>query len=171
MIKQISLIPTKNRILLISWLKENLNEKVVKLEYELGKCKKIMKEQENEIKELKSQAKDYKIDETIDNLVTFIDNKVLGNTNIEQIRAQARKKYKKMSKNMNCMHCKHTGSTQVCHIKAIADFNKLSTVEEINNISNLIGLCPNCHIDLDKHNKFEVTRTATLYNMLIKKSL
>lgn len=37
-----------------------------------------------------------------------------------------------------------------------------------NCMCNLIGLCPNCHIDLDKHKKFEVTRTATLHSMIIK---
>lgn len=70
---------------------------------------------------------------------------------------------------MDCVHCKHAGSTQVCHIKAISDFNKLSLVDDINDLSNLIGLCPNCHIDLDKHKKFEVMRTATLHSMLIKR--
>jgi predicted HNH restriction endonuclease len=64
---------------------------------------------------------------------------------------------------MKCVHCSHTGSTQVCHIKAIADFDKTTHVSIINDVSNLIGLCPNCHIDLDTHKKFEVTRTAKCY--------
>ncbi len=84
------------------------------------------------------------------------------------IRKESRKKYIENSVNMSCVHCGHTGSTQVCHIKPISEFNKLSLIEEINDLSNLIGLCPNCHIDLDKHKKFEVTRTATLHSMLIK---
>ncbi len=67
------------------------------------------------------------------------------------------------------MHCKHHGSVQVCHIKPISEFSKLSTIEEINDLSNLIGLCPNCHIDLDKHKKFEVTRTSILHGNIIKR--
>ncbi len=95
--------------------------------------------------------------------------KILGNTLVETVRSQARKKYKKLFKNMKCVHCKHNGSTQVCHIKAISEFDKLSEVEEINKISNLIGLCPNCHVDLDKHRKFEVMRTSILHSMLLEK--
>jgi hypothetical protein len=97
----------------------------------------------------------------------LIDKKMLGNVEVESIRTQARKIYKSKFPEMVCIHCKHSGSTQVCHIKAISDFDKFSLVSDINNIKNLIGLCPNCHIDLDKHKKFEVARTATLHSMLV----
>ncbi len=102
-----------------------------------------------------------------ESIIRTTTKKILGNTPVESIRSQARKKYKKTFKNMKCVHCKHEGSTQVCHIRAISDFDKFSEIEEINKMSNLIGLCPNCHIDLDKHKKFEVTRTAMLHSMLI----
>ncbi len=36
-------------------------------------------------------------------------------------------------------------------------------------MSNLIGLCPNCHIDLDKHKEFKVMRTSVLHSMLLGK--
>jgi 5-methylcytosine-specific restriction endonuclease McrA len=103
----------------------------------------------------------------IDSIVNKTTTKILGNTPVESIRSQARKKYKEIFKNMKCVHCKHDGSTQVCHIKAISDFDKFSEIEEINKMSNLIGLCPNCHIDLDKHKKFEVTRTAMLHSIFV----
>jgi 5-methylcytosine-specific restriction endonuclease McrA len=114
------------------------------------------------------QKKYNKLEETIESMVKLVDKKVLGNTNVEIIRSQARKLYKKFSNNLNCVHCNHSDNIQVCHIKSISDFNKLSTIEEINNISNLIGLCPNCHSDLDKSKKFEVTRTAILHSFLVK---
>lgn len=38
-----------------------------------------------------------------------------------------------------------------------------------NLIQKSLGLCPNCHINLDKHKKFEVTRTATIHRIIIDK--
>lgn len=110
-----------------------------------------------------------KLEDTVEQLVKMIDIKVLGNVSVETIRKESRKKYLNFNDDNRCVHCKHYGSVQVCHIKPISEFSKLSTVEEINDLSNLIGLCPNCHIDLDKHKKFEITRTATLHNLIIKK--
>ncbi len=95
-------------------------------------------------------------------------NKLCKKYKLESIRSHARITYKKYTKVMNCVHCNHSGSTEVCHIKAISEFDKLSSREEINHISNLVGLCPNCHVDLDRHKKFEVVRTVTLHSMLVK---
>jgi dynactin complex subunit len=148
-------------------IKENTE---IKLEIEKDNNKKLEKQSEYDNLQRKYdnlQKKYNKLEKTLESFLK-IEKKVLGNTNVETIRSQARKKYKNSSKNMNCVHCKHSGSTQVCHIKAISDFDKLSTIEEINDITNLIGLCPNCHIDLDKHKKFEVLRTTTLHSMLVK---
>ncbi len=132
-------------------------------------------ELDKEIKYLKKidelEKKYNKINNSFKSLLTLIDNKLLGNTNIKAIRAQSRQKYKNFSKSMNCVHCNHSGSTQVCHIKPISEFNKSSTVEEINKLTNLIGLCPNCHIDLDKHKKFEVVRTSKLHSLIVNKLL
>jgi 5-methylcytosine-specific restriction endonuclease McrA len=146
--------------------KENLEKENRILKEKLDLSEKLVM-----IQLVKSNKKYKKLEESIDSMAKLVDKKVLGNTNVETIRTQSRKKYKDFSKDMNCVHCKHSGSTQVCHIKAISDYNKLSSIDEINHISNLIGLCPNCHIDLDKHKKFEVTRTATLHSMLIKTHL
>ncbi len=149
-----------------------LIEKNKKLEEELRVANKSSRENE-EVKILKEKLqklenKQDKYEEIINSLVDKSDNKILGNTDIKSVRAQARMLYKKFSPNMICVHCKHSGSTQVCHIKAISDFNKLSLLEKVNHLSNLIGLCPNCHIDLDKHKKFEVSRTATLHTYIVK---
>jgi predicted HNH restriction endonuclease len=126
----------------------------------------LSKKQNND--DNKYKIKYEKLNETFDSLVKILNKKVLGNTSVETIRKESRKKYIENYANMDCVHCKHSGSTQVCHIKAISEFNKLSLVEDINDLSNLIGLCPNCHIDLDRHKKFEVTRTATLHSMLTR---
>lgn len=47
---------------------------------------------------------------------------------------------------MNCGYNKHY---EVCHVKDIKDFDRDSTVYEINHADNLIHLCPNCHWEFD----------------------
>ena len=51
-----------------------------------------------------------------------------------------------------CQVCGYDKHTEVCHKKAIKDFNNDATLCEINNIQNLLFLCPNCHWEFDnKH--------------------
>lgn len=51
-----------------------------------------------------------------------------------------------VSNNMSiCSHCGWDKFVHICHIKAIADWSLDSKVSEINALSNLIALCPNCH--------------------------
>ena len=38
---------------------------------------------------------------------------------------------------------------EVCHIKGISDHGLDTTIGEINDIHNLIALCPNCHWEMD----------------------
>jgi 5-methylcytosine-specific restriction endonuclease McrA len=145
--------------------KENLEEENRILKEEI----KVLKE--NKIKEnyqLKLDILQKKLDETTKLASKLIDKKIIGNVSVETIRSQARKLYKSKFPNMVCVHCKHSGSTQVCHIKPISEFNDFSLIDDVNNIKNLVGLCPNCHIDLDKHKKFEITRTATLHSLFVK---
>jgi predicted HNH restriction endonuclease len=44
-----------------------------------------------------------------------------------------------------CAKCGFSEHVQICHIKSISDFLDTDTVREINSITNLIQLCPNCH--------------------------
>ena len=48
-----------------------------------------------------------------------------------------------------CEFCGYSKHTQVCHVKAIKDFDKSCTVAEVNAPMNLLVLCPNCHWELD----------------------
>lgn len=48
-----------------------------------------------------------------------------------------------------CKNCGYEHHTEICHKKAVADFDKESTIGEINHIDNLICLCPNCHWEFD----------------------
>ena len=66
------------------------------------------------------------------------------------IRVNARKVMKDAKISYKCKVCAYKQYVEVCHIKAIADFNPTSLINEINSLSNLIYLCPNHHIELDK---------------------
>jgi hypothetical protein len=49
----------------------------------------------------------------------------------------------------SCVICGYSKHVEVCHIKDIADFPDTATIEEINQESNVIGLCPNHHWEFD----------------------
>lgn len=69
-----------------------------------------------------------------------------------RIRNLSRRIYKLSGKPECCMVCGYDKHFEVCHIKAISSFPKTATVGEINNINNLIALCPNHHWELDHGN-------------------
>jgi len=50
-----------------------------------------------------------------------------------------------------CAVCGYSIHTQLCHIKDISDFNKLTKLKVVNDISNLVFLCPNHHWELDNN--------------------
>lgn len=53
-----------------------------------------------------------------------------------------------------CPYCDYRNHVQLCHIKDIGDFPNDSTLNEINDPTNLIYLCPNHHWDLDHGHLF-----------------
>jgi 5-methylcytosine-specific restriction endonuclease McrA len=53
------------------------------------------------------------------------------------------------SKGKPCERCGYSIHVQVCHIKPISQFPKTALLSEINALSNLILLCPNCHWEFD----------------------
>jgi hypothetical protein len=64
----------------------------------------------------------------------------------DNIRAHARKLMKdEIDKGCGCFNCGWNQHVQVCHIKAINLFSKDALVSEVNNPTNLVLLCPNCH--------------------------
>lgn len=67
-----------------------------------------------------------------------------------RIRTLARKLYLKSDKSKFCINCKYDKHFDVCHIKAIEDFDLSITIAEINDLDNLIALCKNCH--WEQHN-------------------
>lgn len=66
-----------------------------------------------------------------------------------RIRELARMAYKRANLSRVCKNCGYSKFIEVCHIKPIASFEKTTTINIVNHITNLIGLCPNCHWELD----------------------
>jgi hypothetical protein len=69
-----------------------------------------------------------------------------------RVRNLARPQYLKNNPNPCCKNCGYSKHIEVCHIKPIKDFSETSTISEINHITNLIALCPNCHWEFDRGN-------------------
>lgn len=72
------------------------------------------------------------------------------------IRKNATDTYKNSDKPKCCLVCGYSKTYEVAHIKGVADFNGNSLISEINDISNLIALCPNHHWEYD-NTDFNIT--------------
>lgn len=67
-----------------------------------------------------------------------------------RIREHARKiaKMNGLDK-LPCKSCGYSKHVEICHIKSISEFEDNSLISEINDIKNIIQLCPNCHWEFD----------------------
>jgi len=65
------------------------------------------------------------------------------------IRMHARNDYFRNNDNKSCEKCGYSKYIEICHKIPIKDFDDNTTLGEINNRDNLIGLCPNCHWEMD----------------------
>lgn len=66
-----------------------------------------------------------------------------------KIRGLARDAFKRKSDAKACQKCGYDKHIEICHIRAISDFPNTATLDKVNHISNLVGLCRNCHWELD----------------------
>lgn len=85
----------------------------------------------------------------------------------DTIRQNARL-YSKYFYPLKCMLCDYDKHYEVCHVRDIKDFTGEETIYEVNNKTNLIHLCPNCHWEFD-HGKLDLSvireaQTAALTN-------
>lgn len=67
------------------------------------------------------------------------------------IARNARRVYSASDKPKRCMNCGYDKHYQVCHIKAVSEFDDNTLIKEINDLSNLVALCPNCHWEFDNN--------------------
>ena len=67
-----------------------------------------------------------------------------------QFNNHKRKKPKLKKEKVNeCSNCGYDKHVEIAHIKAVSDFSEEILVTIINDPSNLIALCPNCHWEFD----------------------
>lgn len=66
------------------------------------------------------------------------------------IRSLARRIYKKSNKPKTCYNCGYDKHYEVAHIKSIKSFPENTTLSVVNDLTNLVALCPNCHWEFDK---------------------
>lgn len=85
--------------------------------------------------------------------------KVKDNNRYTKIRQNARRKYLQSNRPKECEHCGYSNHFEICHIKDISEYSKDTLVSDINNLNNLIALCPNHHWELD-NNLIKVRRTG-----------
>ena len=141
------------------------------------KIKQLKSEPSNiEIKELKNEIKKMKEDKNYEELKEKYEKlkekcekleeelkeyKKLKMGSLNSIRAKARKKYTKYFE-LFCVHCKNSDKElmEICHIKPVSEFALDATEKDINALSNLISLCPNCHTGHDKLKNPEIIKTA-----------
>lgn len=91
-----------------------------------------------------------------------IKNKTLGSytdgnkyltSKVTSIRADAKRTLLESGREKVCSYCHNHEFDEILevhHIKGILQFSPSSTVEEINSLDNLVWLCPNHHIMLEK---------------------
>jgi HNH endonuclease len=49
--------------------------------------------------------------------------------------------------------CGYSKHVEICHIKEVKSFPDDAKIKEINDPSNLLYLCPNCHWEFDNSKK------------------
>lgn len=91
------------------------------------------------------------------------------------IGKDARKVYKNSGREYVCKICGYDTHVDIGHIKDVKDFPDSATVREINNVNNLVPLCPNHHWEFDhgllKIAAMGVEPSAELFRYLIPGSL
>ena len=50
---------------------------------------------------------------------------------------------------MKCEKCGYDKHFEICHKKAISSFPDDALISVVNDLNNLVSLCPNCHWELD----------------------
>lgn len=78
----------------------------------------------------------------------FIEGKKYLGSKCNEIRKDAKRTIEESCVEKTCAYCHNhefDGILEVHHIKGILEFDKSTTIEEINDINNLVWLCPNHH--------------------------
>jgi hypothetical protein len=72
-----------------------------------------------------------------------------GANKFDSVRGHARKMYLKSDKPKVCVKCGYDKHFEVCHIHPISQFPDTATIADVNDLNNIVALCPNCHWEYD----------------------
>ena len=75
------------------------------------------------------------------------------------IRRHAQLVYEKSNNKKKCAVCGYHKFIEICHIKSVSSFSGRALIVEINDLKNLIALCPNHHWELD-HGVLDLKRLS-----------
>jgi predicted restriction endonuclease len=75
----------------------------------------------------------------------------------QNVRHHAHRVMDMLNKRKICNICSYDKYVELCHIKAISDFDKSTKLSIVNHPDNLIYLCPNHHWELD-HGQLNLAR-------------
>lgn len=65
------------------------------------------------------------------------------------IRRDAEKTFEELDGHCSCCVCGYNRHIEIAHVKAVSSFSHNALIKEINNIENIIPLCPNHHWEFD----------------------
>jgi hypothetical protein len=68
-----------------------------------------------------------------------------------RVRDHAKRVMGEELKNAVCARCGYSNHVEICHLKPIKDFEDSDLLVKVNDKSNLVLLCPNCHWELDNY--------------------
>lgn len=86
---------------------------------------------------------------TINNVIYEYNRGYGASNKYTRIRDAAQIIYKNSSRPKKCEQCGYDKHYHVCHIKPIHLFALETPISIVNNLDNLVALCPNCHWELD----------------------
>lgn len=66
-----------------------------------------------------------------------------------RVRGHARRVLKKAGGLVKCLMCGYSKHVEACHIVPISKWAATTTISKVNSLNNLVGLCKNCHWELD----------------------
>ena len=132
----------KGYVYLKSYCKQCANKQIVKGQYDQCACGKKKTKKSRICKSCHNvnQVKYETVEECLHSSVHGQSAKF----NI--IRGRARSQYKHIK---SCEKCGYNKHVEVCHIKPISSFSNDTKVSDINDRSNILILCPNCHWEFD----------------------
>jgi hypothetical protein len=79
-----------------------------------------------------------------------------------EVRRIARELWQRLNYPQHCEVCGYHKHYEICHIHAIKDFSLETKLRVVNNPSNLVALCPNCHWEFD-HNEMDAESLNKLH--------